>query len=74
MAQLQIFEGTPDQLAKQLGSLSRVQKYRMIVSADEPDTNGEAQKAISFGMFPQLRSLAEEDFEGGSWRGEDMEL
>lgn len=74
MAQAQVYEGTPEQLAKQLRQLPNTQKYRMTVIPEETETPQEQPKLITFGMFPQLQSLTEEDFRTAEWRGEDLAL
>ena len=72
MTQPRIYEGTPDQLVKQLSKLPSTRKYKIIVTADEPITIN-ASSMITFGMFPQLRSLTEEDFRSAEWR-ESIEI
>lgn len=74
MAQAQVYEGTPEQLARQLRQLPNTQKYRMTVVPEETEASQEQPKLIIFGMFPQLQSLTEEDFRTAEWRGEDLAL
>lgn len=73
MTQAQVFEGTPDQLAKHLSRLPRTKKYKMTLSLAEAATVGKKEQLITFGMFPQLQALTEEDFRSAEWRGEDFE-
>ena len=72
MAQVQIYEGTPEQLVKQLSKLPGTRKYKITVTPDEPTTTT-TSKLITFGMFPQFQSLTEEDFKGAEWQ-EDSEF
>ena len=74
MAQAQVYEGTPDQLMKQLSKLPSTRKYKITVTSEDSKTQQNPPKMITFGMFPQLLSLTEEDFKGAEWRGEDSEL
>ncbi len=72
MAHAQIHEGTPEQLVKQLSQLPGTRKYKITVTPDDP-TPATTSQLITFGMFPQLQSLTEEDFKGAEWH-EDIEL
>ncbi len=72
MAQAQTYEGTPEQLVKQLSKLPGTRKYKITVTPDESPT-ATTSKMITFGMFPQLQSLTEEDFKSAEWR-EDVEF
>ena len=74
MAHAEVYEGTPDQLVKQLSKLPKSQKYKVIVTPEEPEVTAKQPKMITFGMFPQLQALTEEDFKSAEWRGEDIEL
>ena len=74
MAQVQVYEGTPEQLVKQLSKLSSTGKYKMTVTPEEPELPEKTPTMIMFGMFPQLLSLTEDDFKSAEWRGEDIEL
>ena len=74
MAQAQVYEGTPEQLAQKLRQLPNTRKYRMTVVLEETETLQGPPKLITFGMFPQLQSLTEEDFSAAEWRGEDLAL
>ncbi len=74
MAQAQTYEGTPEQLVKQLSQLPKSQKYKVTVTPEEPDVRDRQPKMITFGMFPQLQALTDEDFKSAEWRGEDIEL
>ena len=73
MTQAQIYEGTPEQLVKQLSQLPNTRKYKITVTPDEPTTE-KTSRMITFGMFPQLQSLTEEDFKSAEWHGEDVTL
>lgn len=44
----------------------------MTVISEEADTTEEQPKMITFGMFPQLQVLTEEDFKSAEWRDEDQ--
>src|SRR5947207_3724568 len=74
MAKVQIYEGTPEQLVKQLRKLPNTRKYKMTVAPGEPELNTTQRKMITFGMFPQLQALTEEDFKSAEWRGEDIAI
>ena len=74
MVQTLIYEGTPEQLAKQLSKLPDDRKYRITITPEEPEAIVKSPKMITFGMFPQLQSLADEDFKSAEWRGKDIEL
>ena len=74
MAQAQVYEGTPEQLVKQFSKLPKTRKYKVTVISDEAETTEKQPKMITFGMFPQLQALTEEDFKSAEWRGEDIEL
>jgi hypothetical protein len=74
MTQTQVYEGTPEQLVRQLSKLPRTRTYKMTVTPKEPEATGKQPKMIAFGMFPQLQALTEEDFKSAEWRGEDIEL
>ena len=71
MIQTQIYEGTPEQLIKQFSRLPASHKYKVVVTSDEPNT-AVAPRMITFGMFPQLQSLTEEDIKSAEWHGEDI--
>ena len=62
MVQVQVYEGSLEQLAQKLRQLPKARKYRMTVVLEETETLQEQPKLIAFGMFPQLQSLTEEDF------------
>ena len=64
-----IYEGTPEQLVKQFRKLPKSQKYKVTVVPDEPEEAPKQPKMITFGMFPQLQALTEEDFKSAEWRG-----
>ena len=70
----QVYEGTPEQLARHLRQLPRTRKYKMTVTSEEQDADATPPRFITFGMFPQLQALTEEDFKSAEWRGEDFEL
>jgi len=70
----QVYEGTPEQLVKQFNKLPKTRKYRVTVISDEPETTATQPKMITFGMFPQLQALTEDDFRSAEWHGEDIEL
>jgi hypothetical protein len=74
MAYAEVYEGTPDQLVKQFSKLPKTQKYKVTVISEEADTNEKQPKMITFGMFPQLQALTEEDFKSAEWRDEEIEL
>ena len=68
MAQAQVYEGTPDQLVKQFSKLPKTRKYKVTVISEEPEITEKQPKMISFGMFPELQSLTEEDFKSAASR------
>jgi hypothetical protein len=70
----QVYEGTPEQLVKQLSKLPKTRKYKVTIISEEAEATEKQSKMITFGMFPQLQALTEEDFESAEWRGEDIEL
>lgn len=74
MAQVKVYEGTPEQLVKQLSKLPKTRKYKMTVTPEEPAATEKQSQMITFGMFPQLQVLTEEDFKSAEWRGEDIEI
>jgi hypothetical protein len=74
MAQAQVYEGTPEQLVKQLSKLPKTRKYKITVTPEESEATETQPQMITFGMFPQLQALTEEDFKSAEWRGEDIEL
>jgi hypothetical protein len=44
------------------------------VISGEPDATEKQPQMITFGMFPQLQALTDEDFKSTKWRGEDIEI
>ncbi len=68
----QVYEGTPEQLVKQLSKLPSHRKYKVTVTPAEPEHP--QGTGLRRGMFPQLRGLTEEDFKAVEWRGEDIDL
>ena len=74
MAQAQVYEGTPEQLVKQFSKLPKTRKYKVTVISEEAEAIEKQAQMITFGMFPQLQALTEDDFESAKWRGEDIEL
>ena len=43
-------------------------------TSGDPEAAEKQPKTITFGMFPELQALTEEDFKSAEWRGEDIEL
>lgn len=74
MAQAQVYEGTLDQIVKQLIKLPNTRKYKITVTPKDPEAVEMPPKMLTFGMFPQLECLTEEDFKSAEWRGEELEL
>ena len=74
MAQTQVYEGTPEQLVNQFSKLPKTRKYKVTVISEEAEATKKQAKMITFGMYPQLQALTEDDFESAKWRGEDIEL
>ena len=72
MAQAQVYEGTPEQLVKQLSKLPNTRKYKITVTPEDPEQP--LGTGLRRGMFPQLRGLTEEDFKAAEWRGVDVDL
>ena len=73
MAQAQVYEGTPEQLVKQFSKLPRTRKYKVMIISEEVDSTEKQPKTITFGMFPQLQALTEDDFKSAEWRGEEID-
>ncbi len=73
MVRALVYEGTPEQLVKQFSKLPKTRKYKVTVISEEAETTENQPKMITFGMFPQLQALTEEDFKSAEWRGEDIE-
>jgi hypothetical protein len=73
-----VFEGTWEEMLQRSNELAG-QKVRVTVltegeSAETPPTQDrKVGKPITFGMFPQLRDLTEEDFKCAEWHGEGLE-
>lgn len=74
MAQAQVYEGTPEQLVKQFRKLPKTQKYRVTVISEEPETTKKQPQMITFGMFPALQALTEDDFKNAEWHGQETEF
>lgn len=74
MTQTQVYEGTPEQLVKQFSKLPQDQRYKVTIVSEEPEAKAKQPQMITFGMFPQLQALTEEDFKSAEWRGEDVEF
>ena len=76
MAHAQVYEGTPEQLVKQFSKLPKTRKYRVTVISEEAEAIEKPSKSkmITFGMFPHLQALTEQDFKSAELRGEDIEL
>ena len=70
----QVYEGTPDQLVKQLNKLSGTRKYKLTVEPEDLKGPPVPPKMISFGLFPQLQSLSDDDFKSAEWTGREIEL
>jgi hypothetical protein len=68
----QVYEGTPDQLVKQLSKLPQTRKYKVTVTSE--DSEQPQGTGLRRGMFPQLRGLSDEDFKAAEWQGEDTDL
>lgn len=74
MAHTQVYEGTPDQLVKQFSKLPKARKYKVTILSVESEVIDKQSKMITFGMFPQLQALTDEDFKSVEWRGEDIDI
>ena len=74
MSQEHVYEGTPEQLVKQLRKLPIAQKYKTTVIPEDPEAIVRQKQMIAFGMFPQLQALTEVDFKEAEWLEEDIEL
>ncbi len=74
MAHAEVYEGTPDQLVKQFSKLPKTRKYKVTVISEEEVSTEKQPEMITFGMFPQLLTLTEEDFKSAEWRGEGIEI
>jgi hypothetical protein len=73
MAQAQTYMGTPAQLAKQISKLPASGKYMVTVTLQEAEVDVTRPKMITFGMFPQLKALTEEDFKSAEWHGDSVQ-
>lgn len=62
MGQAKVYEGTPEQLVKQFSKLPKTRKYKVTVVSEEAEANQNQSQMMTFGMFPQLQALTEEDF------------
>jgi len=49
-------------------------KCTIMVTPEDAKTEQSPPKLITFGMFPQLLSLNEDDFKSVEWRRENIEL
>ena len=74
MVQAQTYEGTLDQIVRQLTKLPETGRYKVVVTSEEPERPEFKPEFISFGMFPQLQTLTEEDFKSAEWQGEDIRI
>ena len=74
MAHTHTYEGTPDLIINQFSKLPKTRKYKVTVISEDPESTAMPLNMITFGMFPQLQSLTEEDFKSSEWRGESIEL
>ena len=74
MTQPHVYEGTPEQLVKQFSELPKSRKYKVTVISEDPEAAEKQPRMITFGMFPQLQVLTEEDFKSAEWRGVDIQL
>ncbi len=74
MAQSQVYEGTLEQLVKQLRKLPDTHKYKIVVTSNDLETAQKSPQMLTFGMFPQLQAITEEDFKSAEWRDEDTEI
>lgn len=72
MTQSQIYEGTPEQIVKQLSKLPKTRKYKVTVISEEVAITEKKPKMITFGMFPELLGLTEEDIKSAEWLGEEI--
>jgi len=73
MAQTQVYEGTPEQLVEQLSKLPNTRKYKMTITPEDRETIRTRPHMITFGMFPQLLAITEDDFKNTEWRCEAIE-
>jgi hypothetical protein len=73
-----VLEGTWEEVLQHSEELAG-QKVRVMVlteaeAADTPSSRKKKTgKPITFGMFPQLRDITEEDFKIAEWHGEGMD-
>ena len=74
MAQALFYEGVLEELFAGHAELAK-QRVRLTV-LDSPQVPQKAAPgaAIRFGMFPQLQTLTEEDFQDAEWRGGEDSL
>ena len=75
MALQQVVEGTWEEIAKHACEVDVGQRFRLIPLEGALTEGAEPKKGkmITFGMFPQLKDLTEEDFKRAEWHGEDFE-
>jgi hypothetical protein len=74
VAQALVYKGTPEQLANELRRLPNTRKYTVTVTAEDVAVAGNPPAMITFGMFPQLMKLTDDDFATAEWRGEEFEF
>jgi len=74
MTHVQVYEGTPEQLVKELSKLPSTRKYKITVTPKDAEATQNPPPMMTFGMFPQLQALTEEDFKSAEGRGEDTGL
>lgn len=74
MAQATVYEGIPEQFVEQLNKLPNTRKYKITVAPEESEVTPKLSRMITFGMFPQLQSLTQEDFKNAEWQGEEIDI
>jgi hypothetical protein len=74
MVQLQILEGTGEELQKHLKQHPN-ERFRLILLAKGVPVQHQSQPmGLRRGMFPELRGLTEEDFKAAEWHDEASDL
>lgn len=75
----QVIEGAWEEIAAEAEKYPG-RRFRLVILGDDvsPPEKSDASPAppgvrVTFGMFPQLDQLTEEDFNSAEWRGENLD-
>lgn len=68
----QVLEGTWEEVERQLRSLAlpKERRVKVIVREDNPPAGVPAPRLMTFGMFPELQGLTDEDFKAAEFHGD----